>query len=715
MTRVAIDIYRSLGVENNSLAYASNLSELGTILCLEEKWQDAANVYEELEKAIAAWDGTRRADLLLTPARVYMLYNTGRLAAGLEQARLMVHRVSERVGESHFDHAVARGVLAIGLFRSGHDAEAAKEFRAAVPFLTRVAVENDDDVTDSAARESYVRRIIESYIALSVRTSAAGDQATIAETFQLAESIRAHAVQKALVASALRMVARDGALADLIRKEQDLEKQLGAELGLLNNLLGLPSKQRDGAVVDRLTEQIATLRHEQANASAELKKRFPDYAEFVDPAPPTAADVQAMLRPRESFLSIYVGHDQSFVWAIPKEGALRLTALALPAAELEKTVVKLRAALEPQAAMISDIPPFDVALAFDLYARLLGPVEDGWRPSKSLIVVANGALGLLPLSLLPTAPSTIDIGDDPLFASYRNVPWLARTHAVTTVPSAAALRALRSLPATASGRSRLVAFGDPVFSSEQLQEAEQPVRAERPDIVAMRGAPLKRRNTPKLDTVDSAELAMLPRLPDTAEELRSIAAALKVDPATQVYLGRRADEQTVKTMDLSKYAIVAFATHGLVPGELNGLTQPALALSSPEVTGGSGDGLLTMDEILGLKLDADWVVLSACNTAAGSGAGAEAASGLGQAFFYAGTRAVLVTNWSVHSQSARELVTDLFRRQADDSAVTRSEALRRAMMALVDGPGYGGADGKTVFTYAHPLFWAPYTIIGDGG
>ncbi|HVI64768.1 MAG TPA: CHAT domain-containing protein, partial [Bradyrhizobium sp.] len=179
--------------------------------------------------------------------------------------------------------------------------------------------------------------------------------------------------------------------------------------------------------------------------------------------------------------------------------------------------------------------------------------------------------------------------------------------------------------------------------------------------------------------------------------------------------GKNASEGAVKTMNLSGFRILAFATHGLVPGELNGLTQPALALSSPTVTGEEGDGLLTMEEILGLKLDADWVILSACNTGAGAGAGAEAASGLGRAFFYAGTRALLVTNWSVHSQSARQLVTDLFKRQADDPKIGRSEALRQAMMALVDGPGYLNGEGKTEFTYAHPLFWAPYTIIGDGG
>jgi CHAT domain-containing protein len=230
-----------------------------------------------------------------------------------------------------------------------------------------------------------------------------------------------------------------------------------------------------------------------------------------------------------------------------------------------------------------------------------------------------------------------------------------------------------------------------------------------------RGVPLKRRASPQLEGVDSAELALLPRLPDTAEELRSIALALEADPSKVVQLGVKANERAVKETDLSRYKVIVFVTHGLVPGELNGLTQPALALSAPDVSGSEGDGLLTMEEILALRLDADWVVLSACNTGSGAGAGAEAASGLGRAFFYAGTRALLVTNWSVHSQSARDLTTDLFRRQNADQKLSRGEALRQAMTALMDGPGFMGPDGKTVFAYAHPLFWAPYTIIGDGG
>ena len=177
---------------------------------------------------------------------------------------------------------------------------------------------------------------------------------------------------------------------------------------------------------------------------------------------------------------------------------------------------------------------------------------------------------------------------------------------------------------------------------------------------------------------------------------------------------KAANEDAVKKSDLSMYRIIVFATHGLAPGDLDGLHEPALALSAPDVAGVAGDGLLMMSEILALKLDADWVVLSACNTGAALGAGAEAASGLGRAFFYAGTRAILVTNWSVHSQSAREIVSGLFARQTASGKISRSEALRQAMMALMDGNGFTDETGKTLFTYAHPLFWAPYTIIGDG-
>jgi CHAT domain-containing protein len=716
LARVCLEINRTVGVPDDSLSTVQLLSQLGGILNLQRKGPEAITVYAQIDKAIANWEPARRQSFELNGSRIFSLYASGQVEAGIAAAEQLVKKQLARVGESHFDTASARGTLAIGLMRAGRDADAIREFKAAIPILMSSSRENADDenTTGVAARSQRLQGIVEAYFTMLVRDKNS-DSDIGAETFSLADSIRGRSVQQALAASSARAAAADPALAELVRKEQDLAKQVNAQLGTLNNVLSLSSAERDEKGVQAINASINTLHAERNKARQEISQRFPAYADLVSPRPPSVDQIRATLADGEAMLSFYFGQTGSFVWAVPKNGRVAFATIKATSGEIESKVRKLREALEPQAAMISDIPPFDLKLAYELYSLLLQPVESGWKPAKNLIVVTNGALGLLPLSLLPTAPAEVRSDDDPLFSGYRSVPWLARTHAVTTVPSAAALRTLRQLPPGKPNRGELIAFGDPYFSEQQEADAGEKVKLADAGGSLMRGRPLKRRNAVKLEGVDSAELAMLPRLPDTADELTSIALALQADPSKVLNLGKQASEQSVKTMNLSGFKVLAFATHGLVPGELNGLTQPALALSAPAVTGGEGDGLLTMEEILGLKLDADWVVLSACNTGAGAGAGAEAASGLGRAFFYAGTRALLVTNWSVHSQSARELVTDLFKRQADDTKLTRGEAMRQAMMSLVDGPGYAGADGKTEFAYAHPLFWAPYSIIGDGG
>ena len=718
--RVALDISKTVGVPDDSQSTVQLLSQLAGILSLQRKNAEANAMFARIDQAIAKWEPQRRQVFELNPSRILALYNSGQLDAGIAAAEQLVKRQVGRVGENHFDAASARGTLAVGLMRARRDADAIREFKAAIPVMMASANENADDENTSvvAARSQRLQTIVESYLALLARAEGTGSGVG-EETFGLADAVRGRSVQQALAASSARAAAKDPALAELVRKAQDLTKQVNAQLGTLNNVLALPAGERDEKGVAQIQASIAALRGQSDKARQEIKQKFPIYADLVSPKPPSVAEIRATLADGEAMLSFYFGQNSSFVWAVPKSGPVAFAAVPAKIGDLETKIRKLREALEPQAAMISDIPPFDLKLGYELYELLLKPVESGWKPAKNLIVVTNGALGLLPLSLLPTAPAEVAADEDPLFIGYRNVPWLARTHAVSTVPSAAALRTLRQLPPGKPGRGDLVAFGDPYFNTDQQAEAETgDAKVEVADAGGgnvTRGMPLKRRNSPKLEGVDSAELGLLPRLPDTADELKSIALALQADPSKVLFLGKSATESAVKTMNLSGFRILAFATHGLVPGELNGLTQPALALSSPAVTGEGGDGLLTMEEILGLKLDADWVILSACNTGAGAGAGAEAASGLGRAFFYAGTRALLVTNWSVHSQSARQLVTDLFKRQADDPKLSRAEALRQASMALVDGPGYLNSEGKTEFAYAHPLFWAPYTIIGDGG
>ncbi len=247
-----------------------------------------------------------------------------------------------------------------------------------------------------------------------------------------------------------------------------------------------------------------------------------------------------------------------------------------------------------------------------------------------------------------------------------------------------------------------------MFSNEQVKQIEMPSVQ-----LATRGRPLYLRNSPKTSKVSSAQLALLSRLPDTNQEILEIAAVLKADNS-DIFLQRNASVKNVMSTDLSNRKIVMFATHGLVPGELDGLTQPALAMSTPTLTGDPDDGLLTVEKILELKLNADWVILSACNTAAGDGGGSEAISGLGRAFFYAGARALLVSNWPVDSVSSRLLMTDLFKRQSDQPSLLKAEALRLSMLQLADkGNAKDEKTGKTSYAYGHPLFWAPYSLVGN--
>jgi CHAT domain-containing protein len=730
LARTALEIYRTIGLADDTQTVVSSLSRIARILNLQHRSRQAAAVYERIQAATENWDSKRREPFSVNPGAITMMYRTRRLEQGIAAAETLVARDMARYGPNHGETAYARSTLATGFTLAGRDGEALAAFKASVPILlTQSRQFDEDDAIDVALRRQQIQANVERYMELLARTTLDPGIDPAAETFELAEAIRGRAVQEALTASGARLSARDPEVADLVRQEQDLQRQIGAQLSVLDNLLALPPDQRGDKSVGNLQKEIDSLRAANARAMNEIRRRFPKYAELIGPKPPTLEEIKSVLKPDEALLSFYFAAPSSFVWGITKDGPIAFASIPASAEAVDAKIKRLREALEPQVLDIDQIPPFDLVLAHELYQLLLKPIEGSWKPTRRLIVVTNGALATLPLGLLTTGEAPIATGgasgttSEPLFADYRSAPWLARTHAVSTIPTVSSLLTLRHLPPGSLRREKLIGFGDPYFNEQEAREAPQteppiasvPLQpAATPASAASAAPPFQTRALPHPPDIDHTEFARLPRLADTRLELLAVAHALGADPAKALFLGKDANERNVETMDLSHFRIVAFATHGLIPGDLEGLTQPALALTAPDVAGVPGDGLLTMEKILSLKLDADWVVLSACNTAAGAGAGAEAFSGLGRAFFYAGTRALLLTNWSVHSASARELIAELFRRQSADAALPRAEALRQATMAILDGPGFVDTHGKSLFTYAHPLFWAPYSIIGDG-
>ena len=188
--------------------------------------------------------------------------------------------------------------------------------------------------------------------------------------------------------------------------------------------------------------------------------------------------------------------------------------------------------------------------------------------------------------------------------------------------------------------------------------------------------------------------------------MRAIARSLKAGER-EIHLGAEATETQVKTADLARFRHIAFATHGAMAGELKGLAETALVLTPPAQASEADDGLLTSSEISLLKMNADWVVLSACNTAASDGTpGAEGLSGLTKAFFYAGARSLLVSHWAVDSDATVALSTRMFAETA--KGAPKAEALRRSMLALMNR---GDRDQAH---FAHPAYWAPFVVVGEG-
>lgn len=496
------------------------------------------------------------------------------------------------------------------------------------------------------------------------------------------------------------------------REREAISKELGAlnqvaakgssEIMALNQRMEAAEKTLPGYA--QFTARYAAVNDDKDRSErearavrADIVKSFPDYVALSEPKPLPVATVQALLRDDEVLVAILAGSAKSFVWALTRERA-EWAEIDAGNATLAEHVNALRRGLDPLAQQDAEgatgsragvVQGFDLNRAHALYKLVLGPVASVITGKRHLIVVPTGPLTSVPFQVLLTEPPGPHTG----VAALANAAWLIKSHALSVLPSVQSLQGLRKLAPASTAAKPFFGVGDPVL--------EGPTGTPDPkQRSARRAAPAPARFY-RNGLADVRAVRELTPLPDTADELRAIAKVLGAAPG-DINLREAASETRVKAASLNAYRVVHFATHGLVAGDLSGLAEPALVLTPPAAPTDADDGLLTASEIAALKLNAEWVVLSACNTAAGEGEGAEALSGLARAFFYAGARALLVSHWAVYSQAATELTTTTFAMLADNPRIGRAEAFRRAMLALI-------AKGEA------PSYWAPFVVVGEAG
>ena len=505
-------------------------------------------------------------------------------------------------------------------------------------------------------------------------------QGLLAELFSAFQLSRAPDLEHSNNQSAARLADQMPALAVLLRRQANNAQAL-ADTRV--RLAGEQTKDADAddrlpaAALAALAAQVADGQRQVAAIDAEIAGQFPQYAALTNPRQVSLDDLRARLAEDEVLSQFLIGRDRSYV-LIARRTGLQLIPVGLGDAALSDMVRRLRRGLEIEGGTVSE---FDLAASHDLYRQLLGPANlDG---IKRLTIIPAGALSGLPFGVLITAP--------PQPGRYAEASWLVQRLAVSYAPSLSSFIALRSTQVVRHAPKMMLAVANPSLSGQQSAGSVL-ARA----FAGCRGG----------GPVDPQMLRSLVALPDTGQEVRDAAAAIGAADAT-LLMGDGASEPALRKASPGDYRILYFATHGLIPGELQCQNEPGLVLTPPATLAASesGDGLLGASEIVSMDLRAHLVVLSACNTATPGGGriGSGALAGLADAFFRAGARSVLASHWQVPSAATGALMRGLFASMGAVRMRSVDEALRDAQLASLRAP-------RT----AHPFFWGAFVVIGDG-
>ncbi len=519
----------------------------------------------------------------------------------------------------------------------------------------------------------------------------------IDEAFRAAQDFAQSQAAASLLEAAARSAITDPELVALIDQQTQLAERIAAADRAAAN-------GSDGRAAGNATDSGD--RKQLAELTERLRERFPAFANTARPFGLSIKQTRERLRPGEAVLMIQPVGDAVYSFAVSAD-AYAWNKAAIDRSEMDRLVAAVRCRIDPTGCTLS-LPGnflFEGSAAAELHAKLIAPVASGLGQAETLYTVTGGSLGSIPLSILVVGkPPRQDKDEAVQLDELARTRWCGDVYALATLPSVSSLRAYDAATGRTASSPGFAGVGDPVLGP--------------PEEIARGSSKAKTANVRgSNDLAQPAVLRSLSSLPGTRRELIAIARALG-SPEDSLLLADAATETRVKTSsDLLSARILAFATHAMLPGQLEGNAEPGLVMTPPDQPSAADDGYLTASEAAALKLRADWVVLSACNTAGpADGGSSESLSGLARAFFFAGARSLLVSHWPVLDSVGAAITSETFRIAAARPELSRAQALRLALRGIRSGSSVlGDPIAGWQASWADPWAWAPFSLIESGG
>jgi CHAT domain-containing protein len=516
-------------------------------------------------------------------------------------------------------------------------------------------------------------------------------QTALREAFSVAQLAEFPVVSTAINQLAARVGAGNQEISSYTREQQDLAEKQSRLRAQLMQETQKPEKNRSNDKEDAIDREIRQLQVQLDERELNMQDRFPKYAQLLVRKPVDALRIGEVLQPDEGLL--YFSHvgDRGYTFLL-HQGQLKLHAVNLSLVQLKQKVAALRGGLTREGGKVR---PFDARSAYELYRDLVGSLLDVPGSIRRLVIVPTGPLLSLPPDVLVSAAP----------GATGRTEWLVRRFSILVAPDVRAFMDLRGIgrsPVTSSG---FLGVGNPKFDAGASGAAP----AARASDADAKNRGLQTVTSGQIFTSDAckenwnvrARVSSLTPLPESAEEVRAMSTELFAGKGT-LLMGEKATKSGLLKSGLESKEIIAFATHGLLPEDLYCESEPSLALAPGSPGDAQDDGLLRASEIAMMRLNANLVILSACNTAGADGQlGGESLSGLVRAFFYAGARNVLATHWPIASQPTVELTTGMVRKRA--KGLNWSDALRESKLRMMDNPAT-----------SHPFFWGAFSLVGGG-